>query len=128
VQENRYDDPEFFEKYSQMDRSRKGLSAAGEWETLEKLLPDFRGKHVLDAGCGYGWHCVYAAEHGAASVVGADISERMLAVAREKTGDDRVTYVRSAMEDMDFPEESFDVVLSSLALHYVEDYAGVMKP
>lgn len=67
MQENRYDDPEFFEKYSQMDRSRKGLSAAGEWETLEKLLPDF-------------------------------------------------------------PEESFDMVRSSLVLHYLEDYAGVAEP
>ena len=66
MRENRYDDPKFFEKYSQMDRSVKGLSGAGEWETLRPLLPDFAGKRVLDMGCGYGWHCRYAAEQGAA--------------------------------------------------------------
>ena len=38
--------------------------------TLRKLLPDFKDKRVLDLGCGYGWHCIYAMEHGASSVVG----------------------------------------------------------
>ena len=127
MKENRYDNAAFFEKYSQMERSKKGLAGAGEWETLEKLLPDFHGKRVLDAGCGYGWHCIYAAEHGAASVVGVDISEKMLQVAEEKTKAGCVTYVRTAMEDMDFPAESFDIVLSSLAFHYVEDFSGVTE-
>ena len=68
MKENKYNDPVFFEKYNQMPRSRQGLSAAGEWQTLEPLLPDFAGKEVLDLGCGYGWHCVYAAEHGAAQI------------------------------------------------------------
>ena len=34
MKEDRYDDPVFFEKYSQMPRSQYGLEAAGEWETL----------------------------------------------------------------------------------------------
>lgn len=41
---NYYDDPVFFEKYSQMGRSINGLAGAGEWESLQKMLPDFRGK------------------------------------------------------------------------------------
>ena len=72
MKENRYDDPLFFEKYSQMSRSRLGLAGAGEWEDLQKLLQDFAGKQVLDLGCGYGWHSAYAAEHGAAHVTGVD--------------------------------------------------------
>lgn len=65
-----------------MDRSKEGL--AGEWETLKELLPDFTGKRTLDLGCGYGWHCIYAVEHGAASAAGIDISHKMLEVAGEK--------------------------------------------
>ena len=84
MKENKYDDEVFFEKYKQMERSQKGLEGAGEWETLQALLPDFAGKRVLDLGCGYGWHCLYAAEHGAVAVTGIDISERMLAAARAK--------------------------------------------
>lgn len=55
MKENKYDDNIFFQKYSQMSRSQQGLAGAGEWETLRKLLPDFKDKRVLDLGCGYGW-------------------------------------------------------------------------
>lgn len=127
MKENKYDDEVFFEKYGRMERSRNGLTAAGEWETLKKLLPDFHGKSMLDLGCGYGWHCIYAAEHGASAVVGIDISRRMLEVARAKTSFPQVRYRCVAMEDMEFDEGSFDVVLSSLALHYIEDFEPVVR-
>jgi len=45
---------------------------------FQKMLPDFDGKHVLDFGCSFGWHCIYVAEQGAASVVGVDISKKCL--------------------------------------------------
>lgn len=127
MKENRYDEEEFFNKYSQMSRSVKGLSGAGEWRELEKLLPDFHGKRVLDLGCGYGWHCIYAAEHGAQRVEGTDISERMLAVAREKCQMEQVHFVRCAMEDLEYAPESFDVVISSLAFHYVKDFGALVE-
>ena len=57
MKQNKYDDPEFFLKYSGMPRSENGLVAAGEWPTLRAMLPDLNGKRVLDLGCGYGWHC-----------------------------------------------------------------------
>ena len=122
MKENRYDDPLFFEKYSQMSRSRLGLAGAGEWEDLQKLLPDFAGKQVLDLGCGYGWHCAYAAEHGSAHVTGVDLSEKMLEVARQKASFPQVEYLHAAIEDVDFPPERFDVVFSSLTIHYLQDF------
>lgn len=122
MRENKYDNEAFFMKYSQMERSQKGLSGAGEWSELQKLLPDFKGKRVLDLGCGYGWHCIYAAENGAAAVLGTDISEKMLKEARAKTAFDNVAYDRCAMEDMNCAAGSFDVVLSSLAFHYIADF------
>lgn len=127
MKENKYDDPKFFEKYSQMSRSIEGLNAAGEWATLKTLFPDFQGKTLLDLGCGYGWHCIYAAEQGAERIVGVDLSEKMLETARAKKTDDRITYQRCAMEDIEFEPESFDIVLSSLALHYVENFEIIVK-
>ena len=127
MKENKYDNDIFFEKYSQVNRSRQGLSGAGEWGAFKKLLPDFAGKRVLDLGCGYGWHCMYAAEQGASSVVGIDLSERMLSVAREKSKFPQVQYQRCAIEDIVFSPESFDIVLSSLALHYVESFEKVAQ-
>lgn len=125
--ENKYDDPVFFQKYSQMLRSKAGLAGAGEWEMFQKLLPNLAGKHVLDLGCGYGWHCIYAAERGAASVIGVDLSERMLAIAKEKTSYPQVSYLRQAIEDMHFAADSFDLVLSSLAMHYVPCFTQVLQ-
>lgn len=127
MKENKYDDPRFFEKYSRMDRSRKGLAGAGEWRELEQLLPDFRGRRVLDLGCGYGWHCGYAAEQGAASVLGTDISQKMLEAAQERNPGPAIQYRQAAMEDLCFPDGSFDVVLSSLAFHYVKEFGPLAR-
>ena len=64
MKENRYDDQEFFDRYAEMARSRKGLSGAGEWPVLKEMLPDLQGCLILDLGCGYGWHCRYAVDQG----------------------------------------------------------------
>lgn len=125
MKENKYDDEVFFQKYSEMSRSVYGLEGAGEWQELEKMLPDFEGKRVLDLGCGYGWHCRYAAEHGAKEVLGTDISAKMLQTAKERNSHSSVCYQRTAMEDLVFDEGRFDVVLSSLAFHYVEDFEAL---
>lgn len=117
----------FFDKYSQMGRSKNGLSGAGEWSELQKLLPDLKGKRVLDLGCGYGWHCIYAAGYEASKVLGIDISKKMLAVAKEKSKGLNIEYECIAMEDLELQEEGFDVVLSSLAFHYVKDFEAVVK-
>lgn len=122
MKENKYDDELFFKKYGEMERSKRGLAGAGEWHELKKLLPDFQGKRVLDLGCGYGWHCKYAADGGASYVLGTDISQRMLDTAAELNPARQIEYRRAAMEDLSFSDGSFDVVLSSLAFHYVRDF------
>ena len=127
MKENKYDDQVFFQKYSEMTRSREGLAGAGEWPELRKLLPDFQGLSVLDVGCGYGWHCKYAAEHGAAYVLGTDISRKMLKVAAARNSGANIEYRLSAMEDLQFPDASFDVVLSSLAFHYAADFPVLVR-
>ncbi len=126
MKQNKYDDKIFFEKYSEMDRSTKGLAGAGEWEALQKLLPGFRDKRVLDLGCGFGWHCQYAIEQGAKAVTGVDISEKMLTVAKEKT-DDTIRYIQMPIEDITFDENSFDVVISSLTFHYMESFERIVE-
>jgi SAM-dependent methyltransferase len=49
----------------------------------------------------------------------------MLAKAREDTADPRISYVQSALEDLSFAPASFDVVVSSLAIHYVERFDSI---
>ena len=127
MKENKYDNERFFQKYSEMTRSKKGLEGAGEWSELQKILPDFHKKKVLDLGCGYGWHCKYAADHGAEYILGTDISHKMLEVAKERNSAPQIDYQGVAMEDLSFPDRTFDVVLSSLAFHYVRDFGTLLN-
>lgn len=127
MKQNKYDDKEFFAKYSEMPRSVEGLKSAGEWPAFQALLPDLRDRQVLDLGCGFGWHCRYAREQGARSVIGVDLSEKMLTRAKATTNDPRIEYRQSAIEDVDFSPDQFGIVISSLALHYIEAFDLVCK-
>ncbi|WP_152403867.1 class I SAM-dependent methyltransferase [Paenibacillus cellulositrophicus] len=127
MKQNKYDDTAFFAAYKEMPRSIGGLGAAGEWHEFKASLPDLQGKSVLDLGCGFGWHCRYAREQHAAEVVGVDISAKMLESAREQTDDPAITYLQAPIEDIDFPDGHFDVVLSSLAFHYVQSFDAVCQ-
>ena len=127
MKENKYDDDAFFAEYSKMSRSVDGLAGAGEWHAFRKLMPDFSGKRVLDLGCGFGWHCAYALEHGAQSVVGVDLSHKMLSRAKGMVRSPKVQFIQTSIEDYPYPKEAFDVVVSSLALHYVSDFADICR-
>ena len=124
--QNIYDDPEFFERYSRLPRSVEGLDGAPEWPALRALLPDLAGTKVLDLGCGFGWFCRWARAQGAAEVLGLDVSEKMLARARADTSDAAITYLRADLERLALSAASFDLIYSSLALHYVEHLRALL--
>lgn len=107
-----YDNEAFFYEYAKMARSRGGLPAAGEWHQLKPLFPPMQGKKVLDLGCGYGWHCKFAAEQGAEEVLGIDLSARMLEEAKRRNVDARITYRLCGIEEYEYPKEAWDCVVS----------------
>lgn len=124
---NEYENDDFFAQYAQMGRSRDGLSAAGEWRQFRRMIPPLKGKRVLDLGCGYGWHCKYAAEQGAAEVLGIDLSSKMLEEALRRNRDERLCYRVCGIEEYEYPKDAWDCVISNLALHYVADLDGVFQ-
>ena len=124
---NEYDNERFFEEYARMPRSMEGLSAAGEWHQLKPLFPDLWGKRVLDLGCGYGWHCKFAAEQGAAQVLGIDLSERMIREAERRSGGAPIEYRICGIENYEYPESQWDCTVSNLALHYIADIEEVFR-
>ncbi|MEQ7801838.1 methyltransferase domain-containing protein [Pedobacter sp. ASV1-7] len=127
MKENKYDNLAFFEQYEKMNRSQNGLKGAGEWYILKKMLPNLKGKDVLDLGCGFGWHCRYAIEKGATSVLGLDISKKMLEKAKQINSLKGIKYDSLALEDASFPASHFDVVISSLTLHYIKSYETLIQ-
>jgi SAM-dependent methyltransferase len=125
--QNVYDDPRFFAGYSQMERFQSGWGQAMEHDRFVELLGDVSGRRALDLGCGGGQLAYFLAAAGAAAVLAIDLSERMLDVARTHRSHPRVAYRRVSMEEADFPDGAFDLVASSLALHYLRDYAGLVR-
>lgn len=120
--QNIYDQPDFFSGYSRLGRQLHGLAGAAEWPAVKALLPDLTGKRIVDLGCGFGWFARFAREHGAAYVLGVDLSEKMIARAKADTSDPHIEYRIADLEELDLAEASFDFAYSSLAFHYVEDF------
>lgn len=124
--QNVYDRSDFFEGYSKLSRSTEGLDGAAEWPSMRALLPNLHDLNIVDLGCGFGWFCRWAVEQGVASALGIDVSENMLARARNATSNPRIDYVQQDLERLDLPLASFDLAYSSLALHYVANLAGLL--
>jgi len=123
--QNIYDNPDFFRGYNQLRRSREGLAGAPEWQVLRMMLPPMQGLRVLDLGCGFGAFSRWAREMGAQRVVGVDLSEKMLDRARALTPNSGVSYYRADVENPGLADASFDLVYSSLVLHYIQDFAAM---
>jgi ubiquinone/menaquinone biosynthesis C-methylase UbiE len=98
-------------------------------ELLEKpamygLLPAVEGKRVLCVGSGYGEECARIAALGARHVVGIDFSPGNVQQARERHPS--FEFHEMDMERISFETASFDIIFSSLALHYVCDWNATL--
>ena len=123
--QNIYDDLPFFNGYRALRLQDSGLNGAIEEPALRALLPPLEGLRIIDLGCGFGHFARFARSRGAQEVVGIDISERMLQVAREFTTDPGIRYIHDSIEGWTGLPASVDLVVSSLALHYVADFSAV---
>ena len=91
--------------------------------TVLELLGDVAGLRVLDAGCGPGLYAEALLERGA-EVLGFDASTAMVELARERVGNRAELRVARLEEPLPYPDDSVDVVLCALAIHYVADRRG----
>ncbi len=102
-------------------------NALYERPAMLALLPDVGGKDVLDAGCGPGWYADWLARHGA-RVVAVDRSAPMVRLAAERLGG-RARVMQGDVSDLRglLAGERFDVILSSLVLHYLADLTATFR-
>ena len=119
--QNIYDNPVFFDGYKKLRENPDNANLLEEKPALFSLAPDLIGKTVLDLGCGCGENCMEFKRLGADRVTGIDISEKMLAVAKTETSG--IEYIRVDMNDLSNIPNKYDVVFSSLAVHYIGDFA-----
>lgn len=120
--QNIYDNQDFFGRYSKLDRQVKGLEGVPEWKSVRALLPNLKGKRIIDLGCGFGWFCRFAVEQGAKSALGIDISKTMISKAKTFPFNSAITYEVADLEKLQLPKESFDFAYSSLTFHYIKNF------
>jgi ubiquinone/menaquinone biosynthesis C-methylase UbiE len=92
----------------------KSAAIAATWETvLHELVAHGAGKRALDVGTGTGQFAVYLANKGF-EVTGVDLSEEMIATARQNAAEEGldIHLQTGDAEHLDFPDDSFDVVVS----------------
>lgn len=125
--QNIFDNDTFFQQYENLRKKEDNYNDLLEQPTMKKLLPDLQGKSVLDLGCGFGKNCLEFIQNGASRVVGIDISEKMLGIAKAEYANEKIEYRTMDIADVSQINEKFDLIYSSLSFHYVKDFPKLAK-
>jgi len=90
---------------------------------LFKALRNVKSKKVLDYGCGDGWLCGWLKNRGA-KVVGCDISERFIKLAKEKYKgiEFKVTNNKTS-----YKNNEFDIIVCNIVLHITKNYEKILN-
>lgn len=107
---NFYDSEGLFNEFKSIRENEVNFNDLVEKPILFSMLPDLNDKSVLDIGCGMGQHVKQYADMGAKSVLGIDISEKLLSIAEEKFNGENIEYQKKSFEDIDSINQQFDVV------------------
>lgn len=92
-----------------------------------QLLADVKGKRILDAACGPGKYAEILISQGAI-VTGFDLSSKMVSLAKIRNKDQGDFFVHDLSTHFTRIEDnSCDIVLCALALHYIEDWTLPVK-
>lgn len=109
------------------DVDTKPFNAYYERPAIVSMLPDVKGKKVLDAGCAAGWYTKLLLDKGA-RVIALDFSPNMIEMTKRRVGNKAKIIRADLNEPLNFiDDESIDVVLSSLTLHYIKNWELVMS-
>jgi SAM-dependent methyltransferase len=122
VDSNDYD--AFAEAYA-ADNESNAWNALYERPAVLAMAGDVAGRRVLDAGCGAGAHAAELVARGA-RVTGVDSSAGLLALAARRLGPAAALHRADLADPLPFPDGAFDVVLASLLLHYLRDWAPTL--
>jgi SAM-dependent methyltransferase len=116
-----YENEEILRDYLTFHHSPESPNESIEKPAFIELLGSVKNKTILDLGCGDAKFAVELLEMGCASYTGIEPSTKMLELAWQNLSGTGGNVEQSTIEAWTYPPKTFDVVISRLALHYVED-------
>ncbi|WP_407272675.1 class I SAM-dependent methyltransferase [Radiobacillus sp. PE A8.2] len=81
---------------------------------------------ILDAGCAAGWYTAKLLELGA-QVSAVDISPEMVKATKKRVGSQVEVVCQDLTESLPWADQTFDLILSSLTLHYIKDWQSALQ-
>lgn len=111
---NVYEAEEGYDKWAAQYDESLGFLNTFEKDVFVRFLGDLKGKCVLDLGCGTGRSINDLIYAGASDIYGADISEKMLEIARKRYGG--VNFLKASAYELPFEDGKFDTVTATFLL------------
>ena len=116
-----YEEQEFLNNYLKRRSRPDSPNNAIEEPIMNRLLGNLENKHILDLGCGDGQYGKEIIKKEATAYTGVEGSSLMIDLARRNLAGTDAALINSSMENFDFPANEYDIVVSRMALHYIED-------
>ncbi|CAM5796285.1 MULTISPECIES: class I SAM-dependent methyltransferase [Brevibacillus] len=116
-----FDDDCIFQNYMARREGQENANDTLEKPLIREMMGDVSGLSVLDLGCGDARFGIELLEAGCADYLGVEGSHNMVEAAAGNLHGYPAKVVHSTIEDWPFPAGRFDLVLSRLVLHYIED-------
>lgn len=127
MKQNIYDNDIFFNSYISMRKTGVTYNDFVEQPAIKSTISSLNGKTVLDLGCGNGQFSKYCVDNGALKVTAVDISKNMIELAKKENKHDKIDYICTPIEDLEAENQRFDIIISSLMVHYIEDYTRLIE-
>lgn len=127
MKQNIYDNDIFFKGYTSLRKTGITYNDFVEQPAIKSAISSLNGKTVLDLGCGNGQFAKYCVDNGALKVTAVDISRNMIEQANNENKHDKIEYICTPIEDLEIKNQKFDIIISSLMAHYIEDYTGLIE-
>jgi ubiquinone/menaquinone biosynthesis C-methylase UbiE len=127
LKQNIYDNDIFFKNYKSLRKTGITYNDFVEQPAIKSAISSLNGKTVLDLGCGNGQFAKYCVDNGATKVTAVDISKNMIEQANIENKHKKIEYICTPIEDLELKNQKFDIIISSLTTHYIDDYKGLIE-
>jgi len=122
-----YDDDEIFKTYMTRRHRIDNPNDTMEKPVILELIGEFSNRRILDLGCGDATFGQETLAKGCQTYLGVEGSKNMVKAAQQVLAGTKGVVVNAMIENWDFPIQTFDLVVSRLALHYIKDINAIFR-